>query len=107
MIAKKQTTEEEFNIHELAICWFISSLMIIGVVLFKQNIDLKKQQQQTLRAMEVAIKLSDEKKELEKQKAYLFQYIDFQKSNYETNISKYQKYDKIIKDIDRNWDKSK
>lgn len=107
MIAKKQTIEEEFNIQELIICWFISTLIIVGVVLFKQNIDLKKQQEETLKAMQFAIKLNKEKEKLQEEQAYLFHYIGFQKSSYEANISKYKKYDKIIKDIDRNWDKSK
>ncbi len=93
----------EFDINELIISWLISALLIIGIINLKTNYELNKQQNKTLEAMEVAVQLDNEKIKLSKEKNDLGTIIILQKNWYQNEIKKREKYENIIKDIDRTW----
>ena len=67
------------------------------------NIDLYKQEQKTLDAMQIAVDLDEEKKYLNKENNNLSTIIALQKNWYQDEINKRSKYENIIKDIDRTW----
>lgn len=93
----------EFDINELIISWLISALIIISIINLKTNYELNKQQNKTLEAMEVAVQLDNEKIKLSKEKNDLGTIIILQKNWYQNEIKKREKYENIIKDIDRTW----
>ena len=93
----------EFDINELIISWLISALLIIGIINLKTSYELNKQQNKTLEAMEVAVQLDNEKIKLSKEKNDLGTIIILQKNWYQNEIKKREKYENIIKDIDRTW----
>ena len=104
----QENIKDEFNFSDLFISWLIGALIIIGLMNLKANYELYKQEQKTLQAMNVAVKLDEEKKKLSKQKDELGAIIALQKNWYQNEISKRDKYENIIKDIDRTWtEKSK
>ena len=100
---KKKTKEVEFDINELIISWLIGALFIIGIMNLKTSYELNKQQNKTLEAMEVAVQLDNEKIKLSKEKNDLGTIIILQKNWYQNEIKKRDKYENIIKDIDRTW----
>lgn len=93
----------EFDISELIMSWLISALIIISIINLKTNYELSKQEKKTLKAMEVAIQLDNEKIKLSEEKNYLGTIIILQKNWYQNEIKKREKYENIIKDIDRTW----
>lgn len=93
----------EFDINELIISWLISALIIISIINLKTNYELNKQQNKTLEAMQIAIQLDNEKSKLSEEKNDLGIIINLQKNWYQNEIKKREKYENIIKDIDRTW----
>lgn len=100
---KKKTKEVEFDINELIISWLIGALFIIGIMNLKTSYELNKQQNKTLEAMQIAIQLDNEKSKLSEEKNDLGIIINLQRSWYQSEINKRDKYENIIKDIDRTW----
>lgn len=107
MIKNKITTNEEFNFSDLFISWSIGAIIIISTMLLKSNYDFQLQQEETIKAMRVAIEVNEKYKKSDKQNNELVNIINLQKEMYKNELEKYKKYDKIIKDIDRTWNKPK
>ena len=84
----------------------IIGLTYILIILFSCYIGtiykLENQRGKTLEAMEISIELNNNLSDSESKNEELIQFINFQKQYYESEIKTYKKYDKIIKDIDRN-----
>lgn len=105
--SSKESSLEEFNFSDLFISWLIGAIIIISAMLLKSNYDFKLQQVETIKAMKVAIEVNEKYKKSDKQNNELVTIINLQKEMYKNELDKYKKYDKIIKDIDRTWNKPK
>lgn len=104
---KSEENENQFDINELIISWLISALMIIGVINLKTNYDLNKQKDKTIQAMSVAIEINNQKELLDDKNNELSGIIRLQAEYYKNELQKRSKYEDIIKDIDRTWNKPK
>ena len=97
--------EKQFNHvnNDMLIIGLIYILIILFSCYIKNIYELENQSEKTVEAMELSIELHKDLSYSESKNEELIQFINFQKKYYESEIRTYKKYDKIIKDIDRNW----
>lgn len=97
--------EKQFNHvnNDMLIIGLIYILIILFSCHIKNIYELENQSKRIVEAMELSIELHKELSYSESKNEELIQFINFQKKYYESEIKTYKKYDKIIKDIDRNW----
>ena len=97
--------EKQFNHvnNDMLIIGLIYILIILFSCYIKNIYELENQSKRTVEAMELSIELHKDLSYSESKNEELIQFINFQKKYYESEIKTYKKYDKIIKDIDRNW----
>lgn len=97
--------EKQFNHvnNDILIVGLIYILIILFSCYIKNIYELENQSKRTIEAMELSIELHKDLSYSELKNEELIQFINFQKKYYESEIKTYKKYDKIIKDIDRNW----
>lgn len=105
MIHKEEA--QDTLVLDLIICQLIVTILIIGFLYAKASYNFYSTEQKAMQAMELAIQINDEKKVLEKRNNDLTTVITLQKDWYQNELKKRDKYENIIKDIDRTWNQPK
>lgn len=101
----KKDKEKDFDrtSNDMLIIGLIYILIIFFSCYVKDLYILENQRSKAIEAMQLTIQLDKEVSSAELKNQELIQIIKFQKKYYESELKTYQKYDKIIKDIDRGW----
>lgn len=100
---EKEKEEYTTLIEDLIASYLILVILVIGILFAKSEYNLYKQKAKTLQAMQLSISLHKDNTTLKneiQQNTFIIEQID---KYYRVELQKRDKYEKIIKDIDRNW----